>query len=113
MGRIFNEISFCLIQLDFKIELSVDLLPQYPPDHYRDVFRCRVEGLEVGSVQVKIFMIKMVQYVFFNDVAKRLQVVDEAGLRRGFARYGYDQFIIVPMKIRIVTFSKYGVIFLG
>src|SRR5690606_26344357 len=79
-GRIFNEISFCLIQCDFQFEFGVNLLPQYPPDDHCDVLSRRIEIFKIFGIEVQILVVESGQNVFLDDVAQRLQVIDKPGI---------------------------------
>ena len=49
--------------------LIVNVLPQDSPDNDRDILGRWVQILEVGCIQVKIFVVKMIDHMLFYQVA--------------------------------------------
>ncbi len=84
--------------------------PEAVPDHHGDVLGRRIEGLEIGNVKVEVFMVKGVFDMRTDKVGKLFDIDYKARFRIDFPRYRNDQFVIVPVEIRIVALAKHRIV---
>src|SRR5690606_7196123 len=110
-GRIFNEISFCLIQGDFQLQFRVYLFPENLPDNHGDVLSSGIDRFEVFSVEVEVPVIEFTQNIFLDQITENLKVVDEARLRVWLANYAYNQLVVMSVVVGVAAFSENPLVF--
>src|SRR3970040_772207 len=57
-------------------------------------------------------MIKLILYFFFNYFAKEFNVHNKSGFGVNFSGYPYNQFVVMPVIIGIITFAKNSIVLL-
>jgi hypothetical protein len=112
MGGILYDIALCFEELDFQVELGVNLLSENPPYHDSNILCCWIQIGEVVTIEVKVFMVELLQDMLFDKVAEQLHVKHEAGLWIGLSGQGDDHFVVVAMEVGIAAFPEHKRVFL-